>query len=66
MDVKNEILTAVEWEHKIHYDTVEEAVEEYGMVDVFDCWMKKEGLVGYTADILNVLSVCGFDISIDE
>lgn len=66
MDKKNEILTAVEWEHKIRYDTVEEAVEKYGMVDVFDCWMKKEGLVGYTSDILTVLAECGFDVSIDE
>ncbi|MDO5125365.1 MAG: hypothetical protein Q4D35_03200 [Ruminococcus sp.] len=66
MDKKKEILKYVEWEHGIHYDSVEEAVEEYGMIDVFDCWMKGEGLIGYTSEILAVMSECGFNVNVEE
>ena len=63
---EKEILKAVKAEHDIDYTTIAEAVEEYGMVGVFDCWLKNEGLVGYTSEILEVLAECGFDVSIDD
>jgi len=48
------------------FRTLDDAVEEYGMVYVFDCWLRYEGIVGYTRDILSVLDAVGFEISTEE
>lgn len=48
------------------FRTLEDAVEEYGMAYVFDCWLRYEGIVGYTRDILSVLNAVGYDVSTEE
>jgi len=48
------------------FRTLDDAVEEYGMAYVFDCWLRYEGIVGYTRDILSVLDAVGFEISTEE
>ena len=42
-----------------NYRTLEDAVEEYGAAYVFDEWLRYEGIVGYTRDILAVLDAVG-------
>lgn len=48
------------------FRTLEDAVEEYGMAYVFDCWLRYEGIVGHTRDILSVLDAVGYDIATEE
>lgn len=48
------------------FRSLEDAVEEYGMVKVFDIWLRYEGISGYTTDILSVLDALGVDVSTEE
>lgn len=48
------------------FRSLEDAIEEYGMVHVFDIWLRYEGIAGYTRDILTVLDAIGFDMSCEE
>ncbi|MBQ7975177.1 MAG: hypothetical protein IJ300_05780 [Clostridia bacterium] len=45
------------------YDSVLKAIHDFGKVAVFDAWLRREGIIGYTEDILNVLEEleCDFE-----
>ena len=42
-----------------HFTDLKDAVEEYGAAYVFDVWLRYIGIVGYTREILAVLSTLG-------
>ena len=41
------------------FTDLKDAIEENGAAYVFDVWLRYIGIVGYTRDILSVLSVLG-------
>ena len=61
-----DILRAVNADRKSDHADIGSAVEEYGMVYVLDCWLKYEGIVGYTSEILAAMEAIGFDVSYEE
>lgn len=65
-DTKQNVLEIFNETKNTSFRSLEEAVEEYGMVYVFDCWLRYEGIVGYTRNILSVLDAVGFDMATEE
>lgn len=65
-DTKQKVLEIFNEMKNTSFRTLEDAVEEYGMAYVFDCWLRYEGIVGYTSDIFSVLNAVGFDIDMQE
>ncbi|SDA20030.1 hypothetical protein SAMN02910447_01668 [Ruminococcus sp. YE71] len=45
---KQKVLEAFNEMKNTQYRTIEDAVEEYGAAYVFDCWLRHEGIIGYT------------------
>ena len=65
-DTKQKVLEIFNEMKNTSFRTLDDAVEEYGMAYVFDCWLRYEGIVGYTSDIFSVLNAVGFDIDMQE
>lgn len=65
-DTKRNVLEIFNEMKNTSFRTLEDAVEEYGMAYVFDCWLRYEGIIGYTTDIFEVLNAVGYNISMEE
>lgn len=64
--VERNVLEIVNEVKNQQFRTLDEAVEEYGVVKVFDIWLRSKGIAGYTGDILSVLDALGVDVSTEE
>lgn len=53
------ILEALEEMENVKCSSVEEAIKIYGKQELFDIWLRYEGISGYTNKILNVLIKLG-------
>lgn len=54
-NAKQNVLEAFNEMKNTQFRTIDDACEEYGAACVFDCWLRHEGIIGYTRDILTVL-----------
>lgn len=54
-NAKQKVLEAFNEMKNTQYRTIEDACEEYGAAYVFDCWLRHDGIIGHTRDILTVL-----------
>lgn len=64
--VEKKVLDVVNEVKNEQFRTLDDAVEEYGMVKVLDIWLRYEGISGYTTDILAVMDAIGWDVSVEE
>lgn len=53
--MENWILDAVNEIKDTKLSSLKDAIEKYGEKEVFDTWLKSEGIIGYTNDILRVI-----------
>jgi hypothetical protein len=51
------ILEALEEMENKKFNTVEDAKKEYSENEIFDIWLRYEGIIGYTGQIINVLGI---------
>lgn len=58
-NAKQNVLEAFNEVKNTGFNSLDDAVEEHGAAYVFDVWLRYIGIVGYTRDILAVLSVLG-------
>ena len=58
-NAKQKVLEAFNEMKNTQFRTMDDAIEEYGAAYVFDCWLRHEGIIGYTRDILTVLDALG-------
>ena len=56
------ILEALKEETGEEPGTIEKALEQHYRRELLDIWLRYEGLIGYTQQILNVMEVLGYDI----
>ncbi len=47
-------------------DTMEQALEHHTKGELLDIWLRYEGLIGYTGEILHVMEALGYDIDTEE
>ena len=60
------VLTAVREMTCEPIQTMEQALEQFSRRELLDFWLRYEGLIGYTQQILNVMEVLGYDIDTEE
>lgn len=58
--MKNIIVKAFNEEHGTNYSSLESICADYSPREVFSSWLENEGIIGYTSEILEVLSVLWF------
>ena len=46
--------------------TIEKALERHYRRELLDIWLRYEGLIGYTGEILHVMEALGYDIDTEE
>ena len=56
---KENVLKAINYQKNKNFRTLGDAIEEYGAAYIFDEWLRYEGIIGYTRDILAVLNAVG-------
>jgi len=57
--VQEQTLEAFNEVYKADYKTFEEIQRDYSVVEILDVWLRYEGIVGYTRDIIDLLGECG-------
>lgn len=60
------VLTAVREMTGEPIQTMEQALERFSRRDLLDIWLRYEGLIGYTQQILNVMEALGYDVDTTE
>lgn len=63
--MENKLLEAVNENWGVDYANLEEALVIFSHREVFDEWLKYEGIVGYTSPILRALNTLGL-LNIDK
>lgn len=53
------ILKAFNEVYKASYKAFEEIQRDYSTAEILDVWLRYEGIVGYTRDIIDLLGECG-------
>jgi len=53
------ILKAFNEVYKAGYKAFEEIQRDYSTAEILDVWLRYEGIVGYTRDIIDLLGECG-------
>lgn len=56
--MQEKILEAFNETHGNRYKSFEEIKSEYPVTDILDTWLKYEGIIGYTGDIIDLLGEC--------
>lgn len=60
------ILEALKEETGEEPGTIEKALERHYRRELLDIWLRYEGLIGYTGEILHVMEALGYDIDTEE
>lgn len=60
------ILEALKEETGEEPGTIEKALERHYRRELLDIWLRYEGLIGYTGEILRVMEALGYDIDTEE
>ena len=60
------VLTAVREMTGEPIQTMEQAHEQFSRRELLDIWLRYEGLIGYTGEILHVMEALGYDIDTEE
>ena len=60
------ILEALKEETGEDPGTIEKALERHHRRELLDIWLRYEGLIGYTCEILRVMEALGYDIDTEE
>lgn len=59
--MEKSLLDAFNYMNKTNYTTLEEAKQNYTEFEIFDCWLRYEGIHGYTNRILEILKIIHFE-----
>ncbi len=57
--MQEQILEAFNEVYKAGYKAFEEIQRDYSVTEILDVWLRYEGIVGYTRDIVDLLGECG-------
>ncbi len=57
--MQEQILEAFNEVYNADYKTFEEIQRDYPVTEILDTWLRYEGIVGYTRDIVDLLGECG-------
>ncbi len=57
--MQEQILDAFNEVYKADYKAFEEIQRDYSVDEILDVWLRYEGIVGYTRDIIDLLGECG-------
>lgn len=62
--MQEKILEAFNETYGNRYKSFEEIKSEYEITEILDTWLRYEGIVGYTRDIIDLLGEC--EVYIEE
>ncbi len=62
--MQKKIIEAFNETHGKRYKSFEEIKNEYLVTDILDTWLRYEGIIGYTRNIIDLLGEC--EIYIEE
>lgn len=54
--MENKLLEALEEMESVDFNSLDEALKQYSKKEIFDIWLKYEGISGYTSAIYNVIN----------
>ena len=54
--MENKLLKSLEEMESINFKSLEEALKQYSKKEIFDTWLKYEGIIGYTSHIYNAIN----------
>lgn len=57
--MREKIVEAFNETYDNHYKSFEEIKSKYPVTNILDTWLRYEGIVGYTRDIIDLLGECG-------
>ena len=57
--MQEQILEAFNEVCNTDYETFEEIQHDHPVAEILDVWLRYEGIVGYTRDIIGLLGECG-------
>lgn len=64
MNMQEKILEAFNETYRSNYKNFAQIKEEYPVTEILDVWLRYEGIVGYTRDIIELLGEC--EVFIEE
>ncbi len=64
MSMREKILEAFNETYGNRFRSFEEIRNEYDVTEILDTWLRYEGIVGYTRDIIDLLGEC--EVYIEE
>lgn len=64
MSMREKILDAFNETYGNRFKSFEEIRNEYDVTEILDTWLRYEGIVGYTRDIIDLLGEC--EVYIEE
>ena len=56
--MQNQIIEAFNETYNCNYKSFSQIKEEYPVTEILDVWLRYEGIVGYTRDIIDLLGEC--------
>lgn len=62
--MQSRIIEAFNEVYGCKYKSIEEITKEYPVTEILDVWLRYEGIVGYTRDIIDLLGEC--EVYIEE
>lgn len=54
--MENKLLEALEEMKSVSFNSLDEALNHYSKKEIFDTWLKYEGINGYTSSIINAIN----------
>lgn len=57
--MREKIIEAFNETYGNRYKSFEDIKQEYDITEILDTWLRYEGIVGYTRDIIDLLGECG-------
>ncbi|MBE6855849.1 MAG: hypothetical protein E7500_00245 [Ruminococcus sp.] len=64
MSMREKIVEAFNETYGNRFKSFEEIRNEYDVTEILDTWLRYEGIVGYTSDIIDLLGEC--EVYIEE
>lgn len=62
LTLNEKILEALAEMTGTQYDSIGAALAQYSRAELLDMWLRYEGLIGYTSQILSVMGELGYDV----
>jgi len=60
--MQKQIITAFNETYNTDYKAFEEIQRDYSVAEILDVWLRYEGIIGYTRNIIDILGECGIYI----